>query len=321
MKKFLEWMRLKEKRHESEHKPPHVSEGDIWWASLGENVGSEINGKSHQFSRPVIIFKKLAHGFYFVIPTTTKTRNGSWYCKFHQSEKEFFACLHQARSIDHRRLYSRLGELDDEDEKRVRIQFENLYTKKFPTVSDGVAGKSRMYPNSTGTPEEVKKNGYFVIIRGPLASGKSTLSNLLAKDINAKVVRIDTVLDNLNLNKVPEGEPNIPVKNFIKANDHILPEVQKDLESGRNIIFDACFYHKEVIEDVIKRLPFTHYIFTLKVPLETCIERDAERNRSYGEGAACAVHSFVSKFDYGINIDGSGDIESTVSLISAHLPK
>jgi hypothetical protein len=43
--------------------PPLVTAGDIWWASIGENVGSEINGKSRLFSRPVIIFKKLAHGF------------------------------------------------------------------------------------------------------------------------------------------------------------------------------------------------------------------------------------------------------------------
>jgi hypothetical protein len=49
-----------------------VSEREIWWASVGENVGSEINGKSAPFSRTVIIYKKLSHGFYFVIPTTTQ---------------------------------------------------------------------------------------------------------------------------------------------------------------------------------------------------------------------------------------------------------
>ena len=57
--------------HSRKHQPPFVSEGDIWWASVGENVGSEINGKSDLFSRPVVIYKKLAHGFYSVVPTTT----------------------------------------------------------------------------------------------------------------------------------------------------------------------------------------------------------------------------------------------------------
>ncbi|HEY4476589.1 MAG TPA: type II toxin-antitoxin system PemK/MazF family toxin [Candidatus Paceibacterota bacterium] len=127
MKKFLEWFGLKEKLHNQKHYPPLVSQGDIWWASVGENVGSEINGKNNLFSRPVIIFKKLAHGFYFVIPTTTKIKTGTWYVKIRQQEKEMMACLHQARAIDFRRLSSKLGTLDDEDFLRVKDGFHLLY--------------------------------------------------------------------------------------------------------------------------------------------------------------------------------------------------
>ena len=127
MKKFLEWFGLKEKLHNQEHHSPLVSQGDIWWASVGENVGSEINGKNNLFSRPVIIFKKLAHGFYFVIPTTTKIKTGTWYVKIRQQEKEMMACLHQARAIDFRRLSSKLGTLDDEDFLRVKDGFHLLY--------------------------------------------------------------------------------------------------------------------------------------------------------------------------------------------------
>ena len=46
MKRFLEWIGLKEKLHHAKHRAPLVSERDVWWASIGENVGSEINGKS-----------------------------------------------------------------------------------------------------------------------------------------------------------------------------------------------------------------------------------------------------------------------------------
>ena len=42
LKKFLEWIGLKEKLDSKEAPVPHVSEGQIWWASLGENVGVEI---------------------------------------------------------------------------------------------------------------------------------------------------------------------------------------------------------------------------------------------------------------------------------------
>jgi hypothetical protein len=35
-------------------------EGDIWWCSIGMNVGVEIFGKGKYFARPVIIFKKFS---------------------------------------------------------------------------------------------------------------------------------------------------------------------------------------------------------------------------------------------------------------------
>jgi len=94
---------------------------------MGENVGSEINGKSGLFSRPVVIYKKLAHGFYFVIPTTTQDRTGSWFIPFRQQEKAMAACLNQARAIDYRRLSSKLGTIDDEDFGRVKAGFQKLY--------------------------------------------------------------------------------------------------------------------------------------------------------------------------------------------------
>jgi mRNA interferase MazF len=127
MKNFVLWLSLKSGLHEAKHRPPHVSEGDIWWASVGENVGSEINGKSTLFSRPVIVLRKLAHGFYFVIPTTTQDRKGSWFVPFRQKDRSMLACLHQARAIDYRRLSSKLGTIDDKDFERVKDGFKRLY--------------------------------------------------------------------------------------------------------------------------------------------------------------------------------------------------
>lgn len=129
MKDFGGSIQLKERLHEKEHRPPLVSQGDIWWASVGENVGSEINGKSRLFSRPVIVLKKLSHGFYFVVPTTTQNCEGSWYVPFRQQEKAMVACLHQARAVDYRRLSTKLGTLDDADFERVRTGFGALYLK------------------------------------------------------------------------------------------------------------------------------------------------------------------------------------------------
>lgn len=159
----------------------------------------------------------------------------------------------------------------------------------------------------------------FLIIRGPLGSGKTTIAKELAKRLNAKVFHMDGVLEKHGLDKTPPSAPCIPAENFIKANEIVLPAAKKALEQGKVVIFDACFYHKEVVEHLIKNLPFPHHIFTLKVPVEICIARDAARAKVYGEGAAIAVHNLVSRFDYGVNVDVSGTMEEAVEQIMAYL--
>jgi mRNA interferase MazF len=128
MKRFLEWIGLKEILHRSNHRPPLVSERDMWWASIGENVGSEVNGKSSRFSRPVLILKKLAHGFYFVAPTTTQPRAGSWYVRVRLGDQDEYVCLNQIRTMDYRRLYSKLGQVDTDHFNKVKDAFLRLYT-------------------------------------------------------------------------------------------------------------------------------------------------------------------------------------------------
>ena len=120
-------MNLKARLDALLHKAPLVSEGDVWWASIGENIGSEIGGKSDLFSRPVIILKKLARGFYFIVPTSTQAKSGTWYVGFKHQAKDMVACLHQARAIDHRRLSSKLGMLDGADLVRIKAGFHSLY--------------------------------------------------------------------------------------------------------------------------------------------------------------------------------------------------
>lgn len=126
-KNFLEWIALKEKLDSLDSTTPHVSQGQIWWASLGENVGVEINGKSKNFTRPVLIYRKLARNFYLVVPVTSQLKSGTWYVHFLQKRKLMAACLHQVRVIDYRRLWGKLGWIDDEDFRKVENGFRKLY--------------------------------------------------------------------------------------------------------------------------------------------------------------------------------------------------
>jgi len=162
---------------------------------------------------------------------------------------------------------------------------------------------------------------YFIIIRGPLGCGKTTIAKRLSKILNAEYISIDKVLEEHDLDNIDSEVECIPVENFIKANEIVIPRVKEKLKRGKIVIFDACFYHKEPIENLIQELSYPHYIFTLKAPVEVCMERDNKRSKSYGEDAVKAVHKLVSRFDYGIIIDGTKSLDECIKEILSHLPK
>ncbi len=126
-KRFGEWINVKQRLHETPRQPPMVTNGDIWWISVGENVGHEIDGKSKKFSRPAVIYRKLSRELFLVLPTTTQPRQGSWYVKIRHKDADSYVCLHQARTIDYRRLWTRIGSTSEEDAKRIRGGFQNLF--------------------------------------------------------------------------------------------------------------------------------------------------------------------------------------------------
>jgi predicted kinase len=161
---------------------------------------------------------------------------------------------------------------------------------------------------------------YFVIIRGPAGIGKSTISELLARKIKAKVIHFDRKMDKANLVYIP-GEKWIPLHKFLKADKIIAPKVKIELKNGKNIVFDGNFYHKEQIKDLIKRLNSKHFIFTLKANLKECIKRDKARKKYLGRKPISDVFKLVSKFDYGTKIDTEKKTENQVIKdILSYLP-
>ena len=127
IKKFLEWVGLKEKLHNKDHIPPLFKEGEIWWCYFGENVGTEMDGKGQSFTRPVLILKKYDKFSFLAIPLTTKTKVGTWYFTFTHSDKKQTAVLSQARTINYKRLKERVGKVDSNDYKNIKEAFISLH--------------------------------------------------------------------------------------------------------------------------------------------------------------------------------------------------
>ncbi len=160
---------------------------------------------------------------------------------------------------------------------------------------------------------------FYVIIRGPLGSGKSTIAQHIAKRIKAEYVAIDRVLDEFNLTKDKE-KGYISQKSFIAANEIIAPEARKKLQRGIPVVFDGNFYWKSQIDDLVERLPFPCLIFTLKAPLNVCINRDRQRGKTHGEDAVRAVYKKSTEFEYGTLIDANRPLKDCIKEIISYLP-
>ena len=107
--------------------------------------------------------------------------------------------------------------------------------------------------------------GYYLILRGPLGSGKSTVAEALARAVRGKVVHLDGIAD-----KNWDGGS---ARMFLRGNVALERRARPLLAKRIPVIFDGCFYWKSQLRDLEARLPFPHETFTLKVPLSVCIDR------------------------------------------------
>ena len=104
-----------------------IKEGDVWWCSVGETVGVEINGKQEFFLRPVLVLKKLSKFGFMGIPLTSQPHEGTWYVPFVFKEKTQYAVLAQARVLSVYRLRRKMGTVPNSDLALVKDGFRALY--------------------------------------------------------------------------------------------------------------------------------------------------------------------------------------------------
>ena len=126
IKYFKDWFKLKTFLWNKQSKVI-FKQGDIWWCSLGMNVGEEVIGKGDKFTRPVLIFRKFTSNSFLGLPLTKQEKKGTWYVEITIHGEKRWVMLNQARVLDRKRLTSRIGVLDDTDFKKVRSRFLEFY--------------------------------------------------------------------------------------------------------------------------------------------------------------------------------------------------
>lgn len=111
-KNFDKWNNLK-KQLDANGRVFFVHPREIWWCSIGLNIGAETDGKNDNFERPVIIMKVYNKETLIILPLTTKEKNDRFHHKIQTGEKAAWAKLTQARVVSVKRLLRKLDLLSE----------------------------------------------------------------------------------------------------------------------------------------------------------------------------------------------------------------
>jgi mRNA interferase MazF len=125
-KDFDKWNKKKKEIHFASSNLPYL-ERDIWWCSLGINIGFEEDGNLETAERPVIIFRGFSKELCWVIPLTTSIKKNRFYVRVGiVDRKEASAMITQMRPIDTKRLINKIGLLDWDNFIKIEKAVKNL---------------------------------------------------------------------------------------------------------------------------------------------------------------------------------------------------
>jgi mRNA interferase MazF len=112
-KDFDKW-NLEKKRINTKTAAPFYKEREIWWCSLGVNVGFEQDGTGRNYDRPVLVIRGFNKETFFGVALTGRRKTGKYHLPLGMIDgREASAVLSQVRLIDTKRLIRKMAMLDD----------------------------------------------------------------------------------------------------------------------------------------------------------------------------------------------------------------
>lgn len=104
----------------------YFNKGDIWFASVGKNIGDEEDGKNSNFGRPILIIRKFNNNNIFLgVPLTSQEKEGKYYHKL-VSFNGSTAILSQVRLFDAKRLLRNIGKIENDELKEIKILISKI---------------------------------------------------------------------------------------------------------------------------------------------------------------------------------------------------
>ena len=102
-------------------------EREMWWCTLGVNIGFEQDGSGEEYRRPVLILRGLSKETCFVVPLTTATSDHMLRPSVGPVDgKQARVLLSQIRVIDVRRLVRKIGYLEQGIFEQIRKKAKDI---------------------------------------------------------------------------------------------------------------------------------------------------------------------------------------------------
>jgi mRNA interferase MazF len=129
-KDFDRWNDTK-KQIEQSHFTEFVHMREVWWCSLGVNVGAEENGNEEFFERPVLILNKFNSDMVLAIPMSTTIKRTPYHFVIPYNDTQVALLLSQLRLVSTKRLKRRMYQMADPLFDKVRAAVQRMIASGF----------------------------------------------------------------------------------------------------------------------------------------------------------------------------------------------
>ncbi|MEX2410079.1 MAG: type II toxin-antitoxin system PemK/MazF family toxin [Candidatus Paceibacterota bacterium] len=123
---FFKWNKLKIEINNKSKINFYFYEREVWWASLGKNIGFEQNGKNKTFERPVLIIKKFNKNVLWIIPFTSTLKSNKYYHNLKHNKESYSLILSQIRLISSKRLTRKIRRVPKKEFKIIKDKLKNF---------------------------------------------------------------------------------------------------------------------------------------------------------------------------------------------------
>lgn len=291
---FNKWNELKKKLNDKKinlkFKPR-----DIFFMSIGKNIGSEQLGKGEEFLRPVLVYKKLSKTTFLGIPLTSTKKD--YYFEFHYKNRISYVMFNQIRTFDIRRakfFYGNIGKntydkiiqklvdfITPKREGGTLVQLSNnSITKRDKNVNKIFLSPPHMSGNEQKYIDEVFKSNYIAPVGQFINRFEESVRNYVYSKNSVALCNATSGLHlALRTLGIKDSKVAVSTFTFIGSVNPILYERNEPIfiDSDKYWHMDVELLKKAIKENDIKAviLPYIYgQVANIDAILEVCKEND-----------------------------------------------